>query len=128
APTPSRKSRAGAATRSASGCQPSPEPSSRSLRAGALDIKQPPSFERAAESHLIRVLQVPPDREPAGGPRHPQPQRLHQTGQIGSGRVALKVRTGGQNYVGHTALLAPRHELPRPHVLRAVPLDRPTRT
>src|SRR5215470_3115571 len=128
APTPSRKSRAWAATRSASGCQPSPDPASCDPGTGALHIKQPPSFERAPEGHLVRVLQVPPDRKPTRRPGHPQPQRLDQPGQIGRGRLSLQVGVGGEDQLGDAAVGQPRHQLPGPQILRADPVDGADRT
>src|SRR5262245_16380265 len=123
APTPSTKSRAWPAIRLASGCQPSPDPSSGGPVAGALHIKQPPSFERAPECHLVRVLEVPPDREPTRRPGHPQPQRLDQPGQVGRGRLPLQVGVRRQDQLGDAAVGQPRHEFPGPQVLRADPVD-----
>src|SRR5215831_4096579 len=128
APTPSRKSRAWPATRSASGCQPSPDPASGNPEIGALHIKQPPSFERAPEGHLVRVLQIPPDREPTRRPGHPQPQRLDQPGQIGRGRLSFQVGVCREDQFRDAAVGQARHELPGPQILRADPVDGADRT
>src|SRR6266516_2728513 len=128
APTPSTKSRAWLATRSASGCQPSADPASCGPGTGALHIKQPPSFERAPESHLVRVLQVPSDRKPTSRPGHPQPQRLDKPGQVGRGRLSLQVRVRREDQLRDAAVGQPGHEFPGPQVLRADPVDRADRT
>src|SRR5262249_53221323 len=125
---PSTKSWAWLATRSASGCQTSADPASGGPATGALHIKQPPSFERAPEGHLVRVLQVPSDRKPTRRPGHPQPQRLDAPGQVGRGRLSLQVRVRRQDQLRDAAVGQPGHEFPGPQVLRADPVNGADRT
>src|SRR6266568_226446 len=120
----SRKSRACAAIRSAS------------ARHGS-DIERPPSLERPSQRHLVGILQVASDGQPAGRPGDPQAERLHQPGQVRRGGLALEIRVGGQDQLAdpqvlgsdavHRADRAAEHVIPaaeladlldRRHVLR----------
>src|SRR5215468_9185305 len=93
-----------------------------------LHVKQPAALEGAAERHLVRVLQVTAHRQPAGRPGYPQPHRLDQPGQVGRGRLALEVRVGCQDQLGHGPVGQPRHEFTDPQVVRADPVDRADRS
>src|SRR5215831_2124571 len=69
AASPSRKSLAFPATRSARGRHSSVAPSSL----GDSDIQQPPSLESPAERDLVGVFQLTANRQAAGGPGDPHP-------------------------------------------------------
>src|SRR5674536_320492 len=88
------------------------------------DIDQPPSFERASEGHLVGILQISPDRQAAGQPGHAQAHRLDQPGQVRRRGLALEVRVGGQDELGHRAVRQPDHQLGHSQVIRPDPLDR----
>ena len=64
------------------------------------DIKEPPPLESPAQRDLVRILQVATDGQPARRPRHPQPERFEQPGQVGRGRLAFQVRVPGQDQLG----------------------------
>src|SRR5579875_2536961 len=106
AATPSTKFLTLAAISSASGRHPPSWP----CGSDGSDIKQSPSLERAAERHLVGVLQVTPHRQAAGRPGHPDAHRLDQPGDEGGRRLALEVGIGGQDQLGHGAVGQPRHE------------------
>src|SRR5215472_4921041 len=91
------------------------------------DIERPPSLERPAQRHLVRVLQVATDRQAAGWPGHLQPQRLAEPGQICRGGLAFEVRVGGQDQLGHLAVSEPGHQLSDPQIFRPDAIHRTDR-
>src|SRR6266568_646086 len=81
------------------------------------DIEGPPSLERPPQRHLVGILQVASDRQPAGRPGYPEAERLHQPGQIGRCGLALEIRIGGQDHLADIAVCEPGHQLGDPQVL-----------
>src|SRR3954454_21587536 len=75
------------------------------------DIEQPPPLESAAERELVRVLQIPPDRQPGGQPGDAQAHRLEQTREVGGRRLTLEVRVRGQDDLGDLAGREPCDQL-----------------
>src|SRR5580698_1028682 len=131
--SPSRKSLALPAIRSASGRQSSagcadigpsaPAPCDAPAPFGASDIKQPPSLKCSAQRYLVRVLQLTADRQSASWPGHPDPQRLDHPGQVGRRRLPLKIGVGRQDDLGDRAVRKSGHQLPDPQILRADAVD-----
>src|SRR4051794_6391204 len=92
------------------------------------DIEQPPPLESATERELVRVLQIPPDRQPGGQPGDAQAHRLEQPREIGGSGLALEVRVRRQDDLRHLAGGEPRDQFAHPEVVRPDPLDRADRT
>src|SRR3954447_8345469 len=95
---------------------------------GLSDIEQPPPLESAAERELVRVLQIPPDRQPGGQPGDAQAHRLEQPREIGGSGLALEVRVRRQDDLRDLAGGEPRDQFAHPEVVRPDPLDRADRT
>ena len=59
-----------------------------------------PALERPAERQLVGVLEVAPDRQPAGDPGHPDPEGREQPGEVHGGGLTLEVGVGAQDHLG----------------------------
>src|SRR5215207_7719625 len=75
------------------------------------DIEQSPSFERAAQGHLVGVLEVPTHRQPRGQPGDANSHRAQEPGKVAGGGLALEVGISGDDHLGHLAIGEPGHEL-----------------
>src|SRR5262245_31777047 len=61
----------------------------------------PPALERLRKRHLIRVFEIAADGKPAREPSHCDADRLEHRRHVHRGGVALQVRVGRQDHLGH---------------------------
>src|SRR5665647_95211 len=86
---------------------------------GMSGIDLSPSLEGTPQRDLIGVLQVPPDGQARGQPRHLQSHRDEHPSEVGGGRLPLDVRVHRQDHLGDRAVGQPGHQLGDPQVVRA---------
>src|SRR5450759_4711934 len=91
---------------------------------GMSGIDLSPSLEGTPQRDLIGVLQVPPDGQARGQPRHLQSHRDEHPSEVGGGRLPLDVRVHGQDHLGDRAVGQPGHQLGDPQVVRTDARDR----
>ena len=100
----------------------------RTPRAPSYSLDVAAAFERAAERHLVGVLEVAADGQPARDSRHEHAERLQQTREIHRGRFAFDVGIGREDDLVDTVLLDTREQLLDAQLLGADAFDRRDRT
>src|SRR4051794_21662346 len=88
-------------------CTPKSSGSCLALCSVASDIEQSSPFEGTAQRDLVGVLQVSPDREPAGQSRDLQTHRLDHAREVGGRGLPLEVGVGGQDQLRDGAVGEP---------------------
>src|SRR5262245_49832027 len=83
-----------------------------------------PALEGLAEGHLVGVLEVAADRQPAGDASDAHAERPQQLGEIDRGGLALHARVRGEDHLVHRLRLEPGEQLAHLDVLRPDPVQR----
>src|SRR4051794_5236428 len=78
-----------------------------------------PSCECASQGHLVGVLEITAYRQSTRQTGHAQVHVLQESAEIGGRGVALDVRVGRQDHLGHGAVGEPGHQLADAQLLRA---------
>src|SRR5262245_1665661 len=77
----------------------------------------PSAFHGLGERHLVGVLEIAADRQPARDARDAHTERLEQPRQIDRGGLALDARVGGQDHFFDLVVLEPGQQLAHAQVL-----------
>src|SRR5690606_4247954 len=83
-----------------------------------------PALEGPAERHLVRVLQVSPDRQPGREAGHAQTHGAQHAREVRRGGLALDVRVGREDHLRDLPVREAGHELGDPQVAGPDVLDR----
>src|SRR5665213_2869936 len=81
------------------------------------DIDLSPPLKRTTERDFVGILQVAADRQPTRQPGYPQSHRLYQPCQVSRGGLALEIRVGREDQLGHGPISEPSHALAHPSVI-----------
>src|SRR3954451_2001177 len=83
-----------------------------------------PSCECASQGHLVGVLEITAYRQSTRQTGHAQVHVLQESAEIGRRGVALDVRVGREDHLGHGAVGEPGHQLADAQLLRSDALQR----
>src|ERR1700712_2700572 len=92
---------------------------------GTLGVDGTATGEGATERDLVRVLEVPADRQPAGQPGHHQVRKVaQQSDQVGRRGLTLEIRVGGEDDLADTGFGDPSEQRSDAQLVRSDAVDR----
>src|SRR5262245_7829935 len=83
-----------------------------------------PALQRLGERHLIGVLEVAADGQPARDAGHAHTERAQELGEVERGRLALDVGVGGEDHLAGAAAVETREQLADLQVFRTDAVER----